>query len=162
MLLGGDDHFYAHGLLYMPMNVDGGSGNDRIHGGFGSDTLLGQGGDDYLYGGWGHDTLIGGSGRDRIDSADESSIDPGFLIGGYGDFVDADDGSPDSIIYDAYDTVHAGPFDTLLEGNNSSFPNLRGKTEYYPPATVDLVVKPPTPPMTLPLPFPMVPSQWGG
>jgi hypothetical protein len=163
MLLGGDDHFYAHGLLYMPMNVDGGSGNDRIHGGYGNDTLTGQAGDDYLFGSGGHDTLIGGSGGDRIDSADESSIDPGFLIGGYGDFVDADDGAPDSIIYDAYDTVHSGPFDTLLKGDESSYPKLRGKTEYHRPFNIDISVPPlrEKPPMTAPLPFPLPPSLSG-
>ena len=156
MLLGGDDHFYAHGLLYMPMNVDDGSGNDRIHGGYGYDTLTGQAGDDYLFGSGGYDTLIGGSGRDRIDSADESSLDPGFYIGGFGDFVDADDGAPDSIIYDAYDTVHSGPFDTLLKGNESTYPNLRGKTEYSPPPTITISfpLMPEKHPMTPPFPFP--------
>ena len=159
MLLGGDDHFYAHGLLYMPMNVDGGSGNDRIHGGYGYDTLTGQAGDDYLFGSGGHDTLIGGSGRDRIDSADEDSIDPFENFDGYGDFVDADDGTPDSIIYDEFDTVHSGAFDTLLKGDESSYPKLRGKTEYHPAPTFELHrFVPEKPPMTAPFPFPLPPN----
>jgi hypothetical protein len=164
MLLGGDDHFYAHGWLTMPMNIDGGSGNDRVHGGSGNDTLAGQAGDDYLFGGAGLDTLIGGSGGDRLDSADQVWLDPGFSPGAWRDVVIADDGDADSIIADSDDTVHHGPTDTLLSGNETSYPRLRGKTEVAPGGPIDHIaipIVPAKPPMTAPLPFPLPPGFFG-
>jgi hypothetical protein len=132
-LVGGADHLAAHGSVRQSMTVHGGSGNDKIRGGNGNDSLFGEGGDDIIIGDNGNDSLVGGSGRDRLDSADERSLDPGFAGAEFWrDFVDADDQSSDSIIYDSSDRVHFSSFDQLLIGNEASYPNLRGNAEVQP------------------------------
>ena len=61
----------------IPMNANGGSGNDIIvggsardavlNGGPGNDRVHGEAGNDDLYGGTGNDKLYGGSGNDELD-----------------------------------------------------------------------------------------------
>ena len=65
---GGDDNFSTSGDLasLISITVDGGAGNDTIHGSNGSDRLLGGAGDDSLFGGAGNDTLTGGQGTDHV------------------------------------------------------------------------------------------------
>ena len=46
--------------------VNGGDGNDRLHGQRGNDTVNGDGGNDRLWGGLGNDTLNGGAGNDVL------------------------------------------------------------------------------------------------
>jgi Ca2+-binding RTX toxin-like protein len=67
-LAGGDDNFSASGDLasLISITVDGGTGNDTIHGSNGADTLLGGADDDSLFGGDGNDTLTGGAGTDHF------------------------------------------------------------------------------------------------
>ncbi len=127
---GGNDHVFAHGLIYKGMNIEGGDGNDVLHGGYGGDSLVGEDGDDYLFGGYWFDTLIGGAGRDRLDAADAAAIDPGFG-GGFADFVDGDDDNSDLILHDVYDRVHTA-FDTVFKGDEADFAHLRGATEVRP------------------------------
>jgi Ca2+-binding RTX toxin-like protein len=63
---GGDDSFSATGNLaaLAAFTVDGGEGNDRIHGGNGADVLLGGNGDDFIDGNQGADTAFLGAGND--------------------------------------------------------------------------------------------------
>ena len=67
--------------IRVPSRVDGGLGNDTVHGGasrdtifgsLGNDRLFGNDGDDWLDGGWDNDALLGGAGND-------------YVSGGYGD-----------------------------------------------------------------------------
>jgi Ca2+-binding RTX toxin-like protein len=66
------------GLLYIPVVVDAGAGNDYVSGGRGGDLLLGGAGSDTLYGDRGNDTLDGGDGKDLLigDRGDD------YLLGG--------------------------------------------------------------------------------
>src|SRR5690606_6753197 len=66
--------------------LDGGAGNDELHGGADDDILYGGAGDDHLIGGDGDDILYGGAGDDH-------------LVGGAGD-----------------DVLHGGRGRDLLEG----------------------------------------------
>ncbi len=70
--------------------IDGGSGNDEIHGGGGDDVIdggsghdlaFGDAGDDKIDGGSGHDALLGGEGDDVLDGGKHNDI----LVGGAGD-----------------------------------------------------------------------------
>jgi Ca2+-binding RTX toxin-like protein len=64
----GNDTLSATGDLagLIHLTVDGGAGDDTIHGSNGADTLLGGAGNDSLFGGDGNDTLIGGAGTDQF------------------------------------------------------------------------------------------------
>lgn len=95
---GGDDKITVGSAIRLPALLDGGDGDDALHGGSGSDTLLGglgndvlhgHKGNDWLYGGdgndglygdSGHDVLLGGAGDDRLKAGAGRSL----LIGGLG------------------------------------------------------------------------------
>ena len=64
----GNDNFSTSGDLgrLVQLTVDGGAGNDVIHGSNGADMLLGGAGNDSLSGGAGDDTLTGGAGTDQL------------------------------------------------------------------------------------------------
>lgn len=64
--LGGNDNIHLAGSIRLPAWLDGGDGNDRLHGAKGDDVLLGGAGNDHLDGGQGNDVLIGGLGADRL------------------------------------------------------------------------------------------------
>jgi hypothetical protein len=83
-----DGSFLLHSDIHLGAGrMEGGAGNELLHGGDGADTLLGGGGIDLLYGGAGDDALHGGPGDD-------------WLFGGAGD-----------------DALHGGPGDDTLKGN---------------------------------------------
>jgi phospholipase/lecithinase/hemolysin len=72
--LRGNDQIYASGLA-IPVELDGGAGNDQLfggqasdilRGGAGNDTLWGLAGNDWLFGEAGNDTLRGGTGDDTL------------------------------------------------------------------------------------------------
>jgi hypothetical protein len=73
---GGDDTFAASGDLasLIALDVDGGTGNDRISGGNGNDTLSGGAGDDVIDGNAGADSAALGDGNDTFvwDAGDGS------------------------------------------------------------------------------------------
>ncbi|MFL6753383.1 MAG: calcium-binding protein [Sphingomicrobium sp.] len=78
----GDDSFFASGDLasLISIRVDGGAGNDTIHGSNGADTLLGGAGDDALFGGDGNDFVDGNQGADTasLGAGDDVFLwDPG-------------------------------------------------------------------------------------
>ena len=62
----GNDSFTASGDLagLIHLSVDGGAGNDTIHGSNGADVLLGGAGNDALFGGDGNDLIDGDQGTD--------------------------------------------------------------------------------------------------
>ena len=64
----GNDNFSVIGDLgsLVRLTVDGGAGNDTIHGSNGADALFGSAGNDSLFGGDGDDTLAGGAGVDQF------------------------------------------------------------------------------------------------
>ena len=87
----------------MPVTINGGTGNDVIHGGMradvlsgdaGDDVLNGRGGNDILDGGLNDDTLLGGSGDDLLSGGEGNDRIRGqsgddMLTGGLGnDYLD--------------------------------------------------------------------------
>jgi Ca2+-binding RTX toxin-like protein len=93
---GGDDRLQALGGFDIPIDADGGEGDDQLLGGDAADTLAGGGGNDVVRGGGGADVLAGGDGNDQVrGGAGADAID-----GGAGDdVIDADAGG---------DTVRGG------------------------------------------------------
>jgi Ca2+-binding RTX toxin-like protein len=67
--------------------IDGGGGNDVIHGGDLGNNLFGSAGDDTLYGGKLDDWLFGGEGEDTLHAGSEAGPggDGNYLDGGAGD-----------------------------------------------------------------------------
>lgn len=67
--LDGDDRIDASAIS-IPVNLNGGNGNDTLTGGGGDDTLQGGSGDDNLNGGAGIDLLRGDDGNDTLTASD--------------------------------------------------------------------------------------------
>ncbi len=63
----GNDNIQVAGGVRVAAWLDGGGGNDRLHGGAGHDLLFGGLGSDQLQGGQGRDLLVGGPGADRLN-----------------------------------------------------------------------------------------------
>jgi hypothetical protein len=63
---GGNDVIKASPEVDLALVINGGEGDDKIHGGQHGDYINGGGGDDQLFGGNGNDILYGLSGRDTI------------------------------------------------------------------------------------------------
>jgi Ca2+-binding RTX toxin-like protein len=82
----GDDNIQVAGGIRIPAWLEGGDGNDRLHGGNGNDVLLGGAGNDTLEGGLGNDILIGGTGADKLNGGPGDDL----MIGGSTSF-DASD-----------------------------------------------------------------------
>ena len=58
--------------------IDGGAGNDHIHGQSDADVLIGGAGNDDVYAGWGDDTLTGGTGNDYLMGGEDDDVFIGF------------------------------------------------------------------------------------
>jgi len=116
--LGGDDNIDASQLsTAVNLVLDGGDGNDVIHGadfasnllgGAGNDTVIGGAGGDHISGNDGNDVLLGGNGDNVIDGGagnDQIVTNDGrdFLQGGAGD-----------------DVINAGGGNDTLDGNTGS------------------------------------------
>jgi len=138
---------FDQGGLPLPMNVeggpgddtisgspvadilDGGDGNDVIDGGEGNDVITGGFGNDRLTGGQGNDTIRGNAGKDVIGGGDgDDDIDGGIgddhITGGKGKDILKGDAGDDTI--DArdgeIDTINCGlGRDTLIRDQNDSF-----------------------------------------
>jgi hypothetical protein len=76
----GDDFVRIAGNVRVPAMVDGGGGNDKLHGGRSDDLLRGGAGSDKLWGHVGNDVLLGGAGVDTLRGQAGRDI----LIGGVG------------------------------------------------------------------------------
>ncbi len=90
-LLAGDDYLtaYENGELpfTIPLEIDGGPGEDRLDGGTGADLLKGGPGDDLLTGRDGDDRIYGQDGNDTLngDFGDSGPGGDDLLDGGAGD-----------------------------------------------------------------------------
>jgi Ca2+-binding RTX toxin-like protein len=80
--LAGNDTISIDPQLTIPVELDGGEGNDTLRGGGGNDILIGGNGVDQLYGNGGNDLLIGGRGKDKLYSQGDGDI----LIAGWTDY----------------------------------------------------------------------------
>lgn len=63
---GGADILFGGALHHVPVEAEGGEGNDLLVGAAGDDVLIGGTGDDQLIGRAGRDLLIGGTGADQL------------------------------------------------------------------------------------------------
>jgi Ca2+-binding RTX toxin-like protein len=79
---GNDQVTIAQNVL-VSCRVDGGNGNDVIHGSGGDDTLIGGNGKDQIDGGGGNDHISGGNGNDLLSGSDGNDS----ISGGNGDDV---------------------------------------------------------------------------
>ena len=82
--------------------IDGRSEADQLYGDSGGDTLKGGQGDDYLEGGRGLDTLKGEAGNDYLNAVDGI---------GANDKADGGDGTEDTCVIDAGDSVFVNKTD---------------------------------------------------
>ena len=126
--LGGGDDYYKWATPSVPLEIDGGTGNDTIEAGEGNDIVRGGPGNDDLTGGRGDDTVDGGEGNDKVDGWDGSDIviggpgqdnllgDGGTIYSGGNDTIQARDGEADTVdcgggadraVVDTGDTVSA-------------------------------------------------------
>jgi len=117
----GNDHASVADNIVLPVQIDGGAGDDYLQSGGGPATLLGGDGKDTLIGGLTNDILIGGLGND-------------VLLAGSGDDV-LDGGAGNDVLYGARGN------DTLLggDGNDVLFGG-RGNDKLYGGAGNDLLV----------------------
>jgi Ca2+-binding RTX toxin-like protein len=117
----GNDHASIADNILLPVQIDGGAGDDYLQAGGGPATLLGGDGKDTLIGGRCNDILIGGLGKD-------------VLIGGSGDDI-LDGGAGNDVLYGGRGN------DALLggDGNDVVFGG-RGNDKLYGGAGNDLLV----------------------
>ncbi len=106
----------------LPLEADGGPGNDTITASRGDDTIAGGVGDDTIAGGDGLEVVLGEAGDDTLTGASGDD----FLFGGDGDDVitggeggDALDGNDDD------DTVIAGPENDDINGGAGTGDRIR-------------------------------------
>lgn len=89
-------------------SIDGGLGNDTLYGDDGNDTIAGGGGKDVIYGGAGQDTLTGGPETVKMYGNDGNDV----LSGGTGnDYLFGENGN---------DTLIGGAGNDYLHGGNGS------------------------------------------
>ncbi|MBN1853791.1 MAG: hypothetical protein JW829_13750 [Pirellulales bacterium] len=125
----GNDYVQVWAAVSIPVQIDGGAGNDTLIGGNGDDTLIGGDGSDQLLGRDGDDILFGGSGADILSGGDGHDILVGgdgddILLGGYGrDLIFAGQGS--DILYGSIgeDILIAGF--TLFDIDSAALTKLR-------------------------------------
>ncbi|MEM6474113.1 MAG: hypothetical protein AAF802_31475, partial [Planctomycetota bacterium] len=124
--LGGNDTFTVSADVLIPIEIDGGAGDDQLTAGSGSVRFFGGGGNDSLTGGNDNDLLDGGAGDDELfgrSGADE-------LLGGEGDdYLEGNDDSDllsggdgdDQLFGDAgSDEIDGGAGDDVIEGGRDS------------------------------------------
>jgi Ca2+-binding RTX toxin-like protein len=124
VLLGaGNDHATIAGNIDLPVQIDGGTGDDRlIVSGLGPAVLIGGDGNDVLIGGGGNDTLDGGAGNDILLGRDGDDILLGgagndILVGGPGnDTLDGGTGNDILLGGSGNDILLGGSGDDLLVG----------------------------------------------
>ena len=125
----------------IPINIDGGNGddvlgggaaNDELNGNSGNDLVLGRQGDDVLLGEGGNDRIEGGDGHDRIEGGDNSAaigdLTGDELLGNAGeDTVDGgsgddflDGGADNDTLYGDTDETQEG-HDVVIGGHGDDF-----------------------------------------
>jgi Ca2+-binding RTX toxin-like protein len=119
----GNDHATIAGNIDLPVQIDGGAGDDRMMvtglapavliGGIGNDVLIGGGGNDTLDGGEGNDILLGRDGDDILLGGAGNDI----LVGGPGnDTLDGGEGNDTLLGGSGNDTLLGGDGDDLMVG----------------------------------------------
>lgn len=109
----GNDRVLVGSTVTIPVELNGGDGNDSLTGGAGNDRLIGGIGNDTLRGGNNNDTLLGGDGTDSLFGETGNDVLLGdlgndTLSGGNGDdIIDGGDGN-DSLLGDAGDDAIRG------------------------------------------------------
>jgi Ca2+-binding RTX toxin-like protein len=123
-VLGGNGDDTLTGRNDTAERLDGGGGNDLIHGNAGDDTALGGDDNDSLHGEDGNDSLLGGNGDDRLYGGD------GFdtLSGGNGndeldgytgdDYIYGDAGNDEVLGNNGDDRVYGGAGNDTLNGGS--------------------------------------------
>ena len=105
----GDDGLTTQNSVTLPVQADGGAGDDTLNGGAGSDGLDGDVGTDTLDGGNGPDTVHGGEGADLVAGGNGSDQ----LFGDGGNDVFGGEGGNDDVSggtgVDAYYTYGSWP-----------------------------------------------------
>ena len=92
------------GPVRVPSRIDGGSGNDRLYGGFARDLILGNTGNDRVHGFDGNDRFDGGRGNDDLHGGNGND----YIWGGLGhDRLAGDFGN---------DTLYGGHGDDFVGG----------------------------------------------
>ena len=69
---GGDDKLTVGGSVTIPVQADGGVGDDELRGGAGDDALDGDAGRDLVVGDNGQDVVHGGEGLDRVSGGNDA------------------------------------------------------------------------------------------
>lgn len=104
----GNDRVTVSSNVTIPVELDGGAGNDTLNGGSANDLLWGESGNDSLIGGNGDDILIGGDGNDTVNGMNGNDS----LFGNAGS--DSLRGGNDQ------DSIHAGDGADSLYGENGN------------------------------------------
>jgi Ca2+-binding RTX toxin-like protein len=117
----GNDHASIADNINLPVQIDGGAGDDYLRAGGGPTVILGGKGSDKLIGGHGNDQILGGDGNDMI-------------IGGCGDDI-LDGGVGNDLLFGCLgnDTLLGGDGNDLLFGG-------RGNDKLYGGTGNDLLV----------------------
>jgi len=120
---GGNDWVWVDDAVLAGATIDGGNGNDRLHGGGGGDTISGGKGNDRLSGGLGNDTIDGDEGNDWVWGDDGDDVVHGdagndHVLGGAGSDQLFGDAGHDAVSGDDGDDVlHGGLGHDHLFGN---------------------------------------------
>jgi Ca2+-binding RTX toxin-like protein len=109
----GNDWIWVDGGVLVKAIINGGNGNDRIHGGGGDDTIAGDNGNDRLWGGGGVDTMSGGKGNDWMWGEDGDDV----MHGDAGnDHISAGAGNDQAFGDVGHDAVSGDDGDDILSG----------------------------------------------
>lgn len=103
----------TNGRVQVPLNVNGGDGNDSIATGSGNDSVTGGNGDDTIFTGAGNDTARGDNNNDSIDGGTGADR----IDGGKGnDTLQGNDGADSVLGGDGDDRINGGAGPDVLTG----------------------------------------------
>ena len=102
-------------IASMPMQINGGVGEDEMYGGAGADTIDGGGGDDLMDGFAGDDTLFG---RNETDSIYGGPGNDSLAGGENTDFLLGEDGNDTLAGENHDDDLNGGPGNDRLDGGD--------------------------------------------
>ena len=101
---GGDGDDFFQNRTDLPLDANGGAGDDMLVGGTADDTLFGDEGNDRLVGGAGTDTLLGGTGADTLEGNEGA------------DFIEGEDGNDSAFGGDGSDAINLGQGNDFADG----------------------------------------------